>query len=129
RGGGGPGGGPGMVVEMVVGGGRQQGGPQREDRIRVVADPSINALLVKAKPLDMLTIRSLLRRALDTKETDSEAVMKTHYIRLKYSNATEVASIIQRVYREKMKNNTPFHRGGFPGPNPPANKKTELPRA
>jgi hypothetical protein len=38
-------------------------GQPREDRIRVVADPSINALPGNATPLDMLTRRDLRKRA------------------------------------------------------------------
>jgi hypothetical protein len=92
-------------------GGRTGAGQPREDRIRVVADPSINALLVNASPLDMLTIRSLLRRALDTNVTDSEAVVKTWYIGpLKYANAAEVAGVAERVYQEKVNRNPRFQR-------------------
>ena len=42
--------------------------------IRVVADPATNSLLVRASPLDMITIRRLLDKALDTGETESKAV-------------------------------------------------------
>ncbi|MCI0681446.1 MAG: hypothetical protein L0Y71_05015 [Gemmataceae bacterium] len=50
--------------------GRFGGGPMMpgNERIRVVADPATNSLLIKASPLDTLTIRSLLSRALDIPE-------------------------------------------------------------
>ena len=49
------------------------GGPTiaRNERIRVVADPATNSLLIKASPLDTLTIRNLLTRALDIPEARS----------------------------------------------------------
>jgi general secretion pathway protein D len=82
------------------------GNTPREDRIRVVADPATNALLVQASPLDMLTIRNLLDKQLDAGVTDSEQVIKTFVIGpLKYAYAIDVASVIRDVYRESMNNN------------------------
>src|SRR5262249_43106825 len=72
----GGGGGPGGFLQQMLG----QGGGNRVENITVVADTSTNSLLVKAKPLDMLTIRRLLRDALDTGETESNAVIRTHTI-------------------------------------------------
>src|SRR5437870_5030714 len=45
----------------------------REERIRVVADPATNALLIKASPLDFLTIRNLIDKQLDGGHTDALA--------------------------------------------------------
>jgi type II secretory pathway component GspD/PulD (secretin) len=42
----------------------------RQDRIRIVADPNTNMLMVRASPLDMITIRNLLDKAIDTGEVD-----------------------------------------------------------
>jgi type II secretion system protein D len=76
------------------------------NRIRVVADPATNSLLIRATPLDMLTIRRLLDKAIDAPETESKAVMRTWIIGpLKYANANEVASVVRDVYREQMNNN------------------------
>jgi type II secretory pathway component GspD/PulD (secretin) len=47
--------------------GAMPGGPPPE-RVRVVADPATNSLLIKASPLDTLTIRKLLTAALDIPE-------------------------------------------------------------
>src|SRR5262249_27910570 len=47
------------------------------DRIRVVADPTSNSLLVQASPLDLLTIRSLLDRAIDNGDSDARGSIKT----------------------------------------------------
>jgi type II secretion system protein D len=87
------------------------------NRIRVVADAATNSLLVRASPLDMLTIRRLLDKALDSADVDSNAVAKTWVIGpLKYASATEVATVIKDVYREHM-NTTPqpTQVGGFGG--------------
>jgi type II secretory pathway component GspD/PulD (secretin) len=89
---------------------------QRVERIRVVADPATNSLLVRATPLDMLTIRSLLTKALDTNIADSDALVKTWVLELKHANVVDVANVVQNVYRENMNQN--FQRnvvGGFPG--------------
>ena len=51
------------------GGGRGPGpGPASFERIRVVADPLTNTLILRASPLDRLVILRLLERALDTPE-------------------------------------------------------------
>lgn len=107
----GGGGGPGGIAGMLLGGGA---GGQREEIIRVVADPATNSVLVKAKVLDMIQIRNLIARSLDTGETDSNATIQTHIIGpLKHANATDVAGVIRDVYRESMNNNTRTGFGGF----------------
>jgi type II secretory pathway component GspD/PulD (secretin) len=88
------------------------------NRIRVVADPGSNSLLVRASPLDMLDIRRVLKEAIDSGETDSKAIIKTHpLIKMTHASATEVANVIRDVYRESM-NNNPINvgfGGGFGG--------------
>lgn len=85
-------------------------------RIRVVADPATNSILVRANPIDMLEIRRLIRDAIDTGETDSKAVIQTFIIPMKYASANEVASIIRDVYREYMNTNPQTGTfGGFGG--------------
>jgi type II secretory pathway component GspD/PulD (secretin) len=70
----------------------------RVDRIRVVADPSINAILVKAKPLDMLTIRSLLKPM--QPEEPEEGHKKPHLLGpLKRTRAADIARIVKDLYR------------------------------
>jgi hypothetical protein len=88
--------------------------PQVEDRIRVVADPNLNALLIKANPVDMLTIRRLIRENIDITESDSRMLMKTHVIGpLKYASAMEVASLLREVYRENINTNPMPGQFGF----------------
>src|SRR4029077_13356942 len=80
----------------------------REERIRVVADPASNALLVQASPLDLLTIRNLLAKQLDAGITDSSAVIKTHppIGPLKNLYATDIYAMLRELYRESMDNNS-----------------------
>jgi len=85
------------------------------NRLRVVADPGTNSLLVRASPLDMMTVRRLLEKAIDSGETDSKAVLRNWVIALKNANAAEVASMIKDVYRESMNNDPLGGRGGIRG--------------
>jgi type II secretion system protein D len=71
-----------------------------ENRIRVVADPQTNTLIVRASPLDELTIRKMLKEFLDTGAT---AIVKTHKpIKLVYARASDVGNVIKDVYRQQM---------------------------
>lgn len=74
----------------------------RADRVRVVADPDTNSLLIQASPLDMLTIRNLLSQALDAGPTDSEIVNRTWVLGpFKYARATDIAGVIKAVYAKE----------------------------
>ena len=75
----------------------------REDRIRVVADPATNSLLVRASPLDMMTIRRLLDKAIDTGNT--EGGMQTYRFALKKAVPSEVAGVLNNLFRESTNNN------------------------
>lgn len=91
-------------------GGGQQQQPQTPPRVRVVADPNSNSILVKASQLDLFEIRRLLATSIDSGRTDSEAVVRTYVLPpLSYTNATDVAAVITEVYREYMNENP---RGG-----------------
>ena len=87
------------------------------NRIRVVADPATNSLLVRAKPVDMLTIRWLLAKAIDNKDKDATAGPKNRIIGpLKYAKATEVADLLKNVYRDQVNQNptlSDISNGGF----------------
>jgi type II secretory pathway component GspD/PulD (secretin) len=119
-GGGGPGGGRG-------GGGpgaffAQFGAPQAapppaptENRIRVVAYPPTNSLLVRATPLDMISIRNLLAKALDTDDNNSTGNLNRYRITLKYASAANIANVIKDVYSQQTGGITPTATpgGGF----------------
>ena len=69
-GGRGPGGGGGFNPLALITGALGQAAPTtRVEKIRIVADPSINALIVRGQPLDLLTMQSLLSK-LDTDFND-----------------------------------------------------------
>jgi hypothetical protein len=118
------------VLDEVFNGPRQQSNPQqaqfqgrfarifgqpapaapaapRQDRVRVVADPETNMLLIRASPLDMVAIRQLIDTAIDvTTPPDAKGLMRTHVIGpLKYAVATEVVDVIKDAYREETDNN------------------------
>jgi type II secretory pathway component GspD/PulD (secretin) len=70
------------------------------ERVRIVADPATNSLLVRASPLDLVTIRRLLETALDSSQEEAEAVARTWIIGpLKHATATELAEVLRSVYR------------------------------
>ncbi len=96
----------GMMAGMLgVGGGGASSG--RVENVRIVADPATNSMLVKAKPLDMLTIRSLLRNHIDRRDIENEVAIKTFVMEpLKYASVTEVADIIRQLYAENMVSRT-----------------------
>jgi type II secretory pathway component GspD/PulD (secretin) len=77
-----------------------------ENKVRIVADPGSNSLLVRASPLDLLTIRQLVAQAIDVADTDSKAVMHSWVLGpLNYASAAEVAGVLRSVFREQMDNN------------------------
>ncbi|WP_040891988.1 secretin N-terminal domain-containing protein, partial [Zavarzinella formosa] len=70
-------------------------------RVRIVAEQSSNALLVRANTLDLLTIQKMLNEVIDTGTTDSNAIMQPFLIGpLKYAVATEVVANLREIYRE-----------------------------
>ncbi len=91
--------------------------PAKPPAIRVVADAASNSLLIQASPLNMLTIRRLLNGALDAEDNDSNAVLQTFIIPLKFAQASDVAATLKDVYKERMNSSTnspfPFGRGRF----------------
>jgi hypothetical protein len=73
------------------------------DRIRVVAEPRTNALLVWAQPRDLVTIRRLVEQSIDVGDTDSRAVSRTWVVGpLKHAVAAQVAYVLRSVYREQV---------------------------
>src|SRR5262249_35004964 len=71
-----------------------------EKRARIVADPMTNSLLVKASPLDHVTIRRLLRDALDSDRDEAAVEMRTWVIGpLQHAAAADTAKVLAAVYR------------------------------
>jgi type II secretory pathway component GspD/PulD (secretin) len=69
-------------------------------RVRIVADPASNSLLVQANPLDYLEIKRLLA-ALDVPHGEAEADVSNLVVLLKFAKAADVAKTIVDVYRPK----------------------------
>jgi len=112
-----------MLSGLGLSGGGSSGG--RVERIRIVADSATNTLLVKASPLDMLTLHNLLTKAIDRGDSESGALIGTHIIGpLQNAAASDVATIIRDVYKEAMtKSSGSSNSGGSPigfpfGPRP-----------
>jgi type II secretory pathway component GspD/PulD (secretin) len=75
-----------------------KGPARRTDRVRIIADPASNALLVRATPLDLMTIRRLLEQELDT--VDTEPQLRPWIVGpFKHAKASELAKVLEGVYR------------------------------
>jgi len=107
----GPGGIAGIAASLIGipgigGGGARPGAPgalAATERVRVVADPGTNSILVRANPIDFLTIKKLLDLYIDINEADSLALMKTWYVGpLKFATAVDVAHVLENVYHQQM---------------------------
>ncbi len=94
----------------------------RENRIRVVADPATNSLLVQAGLLDQQSIRRLLERAIDVGNTDSSALRRSWLLPpLQYANASEVGQVLREVYGTPARSTPgPAMTGGLAGLGIPA---------
>ncbi len=118
QGGGGGRGGPGLSLPGIPGimtsmmGLGSSGQTGRVENIRVVADGYTNALLIRAKPVDMLTIRRLIKNNLDLDNVNSEQVVKTHKLKLEYANAAHVADNVRQLYAQQMQPRTQQSPGG-----------------
>jgi type II secretion system protein D len=118
RGGMGGGGGPFGGADFF-GGGRGGGGGDRQapagpggtsttTRISVVADPRTNSLLVRAPTLELENIARLVKEYFDVPE-NAAPIADTYILTLKFALASEVANVLQQVYRDYV---TSSNRGG-----------------
>jgi type II secretory pathway component GspD/PulD (secretin) len=80
--------------------GRAVPNARRAERVRIVADPSSNALLVRASPLDLLTIRRVLAGSLDAGEGADSGTQTYVLGPLRHASAAEVAKVLRDVYRD-----------------------------
>lgn len=115
-GGGGRGGFQNFFQQMAAQGAQVPASPT-PGSVRVVADPGSNSLIVKASPIDMVRIRSLLDNAIDSGESESVATNKTWIVGpFVNAGASEIATIIRDVFRDNFNvgsSNTQV--GGFQG--------------
>src|SRR5437899_144513 len=73
--------------------------PPELNRIRVIADPGRNALVIRARQGDHAQIRRLIAEAIDVGKTDSRGVTRSWLLPpLRYAHATEVARILRTVF-------------------------------
>ncbi len=100
-----------------IGGGGSTPTNATPNRIRVVADSTSNTLLIRASKLDIITIKKLLEKALDSGESDSLAVPKTWVLGpLENINALDASRTIQDVFRGLTQaSGASSSAGGFPG--------------
>jgi len=122
RGGGGAGGLLGGMMGGMIGGmlgGGMGGGSAEEDRIRVVAYPATNSLLVRATPLDMLLVRRLLADALDPEFDEEDELIRTYILPLKHATAADVAALVKEVFPPQGRG-VPTARGPAGGGDPRA---------
>jgi len=118
RGGGGGGGfNPINLIGGLLGGGGAPSGPPAPGRVRVVAEKSSNSLIVvRSSPLDLLTMKKLLANVIDSGETDSDAVQRTYVIRLKNTDAVDMASQLEKLYRPLLSASGGAQASPFPFP-------------
>ncbi|NBO93014.1 MAG: hypothetical protein EBV06_11995, partial [Planctomycetia bacterium] len=96
----------GMIMGgMMGGGGPAAGGTEDANRIRVVAYPATNSLLVRATPLDMLMIRNLLAKALDPDEDEGDLI-QTYIMPLKHASASDVSYLLKDVFPAQTKSSS-----------------------
>jgi type II secretory pathway component GspD/PulD (secretin) len=99
RGGGGGGFNPINLIGGLLGS-TAPSGPPAPGRVRVVAEKSSNSLIVvKSSPIDLLTMKKLLANVIDSGETDSDAIQRTYVIRLKNTDAADMAAQLEKLYR------------------------------
>jgi hypothetical protein len=72
-----------------------------EERIRIVADPATNSLMVMASPLDLIAIRGMVEKKLDAEIAPANAGPKAHpRIPLKNMYANDAYIIVRDILRE-----------------------------
>lgn len=90
--------------------------PPANAKVRVIADPAANALLVRATPLDMLEIKRILRDSIDARDEDRRLI-RTHVIGpLKAAKAADIANVVKDVYADSMRSNSTQAGGNRGGP-------------
>jgi len=78
--------------------------PPEINRVRVVADPGRNLLVIRARPGDQAQIRRLIAEAIDVGKTDSRGVTRSWLLPpLRYAHAVEVARILRTVFFDQTR--------------------------
>lgn len=84
--------------------GRRGPGTNRVERVRIVADPSNNTLVVRASTLDLLAIRRLLSKSLDSRSRDEDGGPRTYFLGpLRHARAADLVKVLRELYHEAGK--------------------------
>jgi type II secretory pathway component GspD/PulD (secretin) len=76
-------------------------GSRRSERVRIVADPNSNSLLVRASPLDLITIKGLLDKGLDVPTPRDEGGPRTYVLGpLRHARAADLVKVLRDLYRD-----------------------------
>ncbi|MGE3240837.1 MAG: secretin N-terminal domain-containing protein [Pirellulales bacterium] len=93
---------------LLGGGGGGSGGGFSSGSVDIVPDVRLNALVVRAKPADLDTVEQLLR-VLDQRvgPEDVEADLRPRLIPVYNTQASEIASVVQQIYSDRMASGGP----------------------
>jgi len=79
------------------------GGITSSGTVKILAEPRLNALIVEADPQDLDTIDQLLKVIdRETGPIPVETVAKPRLIPVRNTNASEVLTIVQQIYRNRL---------------------------
>ena len=101
------------AIDEAFNGKQQRGGAGgerrrfRPERVRVVAEPSANALIVRASPVDLVNVKELI----DSLDLSPPTDKAPRIIPLKQADADEVLAVVKEVFKDYM----------LPGTGPPIN--------
>ena len=84
-----------QVLDQVF---NDRAGQVKVERVRVVADPGSNTLLVKATPLDLVMIEKLIAQTLDVDPGREEPAHRLYMIPLRHIQADDVARVVRDLY-------------------------------
>ncbi|MCI0334977.1 MAG: hypothetical protein L0228_17355 [Planctomycetes bacterium] len=92
-----------LMGDLLLGGSGGVGGSFTSASVDIVPDARLNALIVHAKPADLDTVEQLLK-VLDqrTGPENVEADGQPRSIPVYNTTATEIATIVQQVYQDRM---------------------------
>ncbi len=102
--------GGGLMGNLLLGGGGggASGGGFSSASVDIVPDVRLNALIVRAKPADLDTVEQLLR-VLDQRvgPEEVEADLRPRLIPVYNTQASEVATVVQQIYSDRMASGGP----------------------
>jgi type II secretory pathway component GspD/PulD (secretin) len=89
------------ILDEVFNGRPGPGTTPRPTRVQIVAEPITNALLIKASPLDLLTIRRLLAQTLDVAADRGDSGTQTYVLGpFRHATPADIAKVLRDLYRD-----------------------------